>query len=74
MNTSPIQARIPISTAARAVPLPGGRRLRVVPVPAAARARCLAAVSPTGPNDAALVSAPAISRSTERNAIHIADT
>jgi coenzyme F420-0:L-glutamate ligase/coenzyme F420-1:gamma-L-glutamate ligase len=46
--------------AAASVPLPGGRRLRVVPVPAAARARCLAAVSPTGPNDAALVSAPAL--------------
>jgi len=46
--------------AAATVPLPGGRRLRVVPVPAAARARCLAALSPTGPPDAALASAPAL--------------
>jgi coenzyme F420-0:L-glutamate ligase/coenzyme F420-1:gamma-L-glutamate ligase len=46
--------------AAAAVPLPGGRRLRVVPVPAAARARCLAALSPTGPVDTALASAPAL--------------
>jgi coenzyme F420-0:L-glutamate ligase/coenzyme F420-1:gamma-L-glutamate ligase len=46
--------------AAAAVPLPGGRRLRVVPVPAAARARCLAALSPTGPPDTALASAPAL--------------
>jgi len=46
--------------AAATVPLPGGRRLRVVAVPAAARARCLAALSPTGPPDAALASAPAL--------------
>jgi coenzyme F420-0:L-glutamate ligase / coenzyme F420-1:gamma-L-glutamate ligase len=35
--------------AARAVPLPGGRRLEAVPVPAGARAACLAALSPTPP-------------------------
>jgi coenzyme F420-0:L-glutamate ligase / coenzyme F420-1:gamma-L-glutamate ligase len=47
--------------AAATVPLPGGRRLRVVPVPpAAARARCLAALSSTGPPDAALATAPAL--------------
>jgi coenzyme F420-0:L-glutamate ligase / coenzyme F420-1:gamma-L-glutamate ligase len=45
------------AAAARAVPLPGGRRLRVVPVPAGARAACLAALSPTPP---ALAAAPAL--------------
>jgi nitroreductase len=34
--------------------------LRVVPVPAAGRARCLAALSPAGPPDAALASAPVL--------------
>jgi coenzyme F420-0:L-glutamate ligase/coenzyme F420-1:gamma-L-glutamate ligase len=43
--------------AARAVPLPGGRRLRVAPVPDDARAACLAACSPTPP---ALAAAPAL--------------
>jgi dehydro coenzyme F420 reductase / coenzyme F420-0:L-glutamate ligase / coenzyme F420-1:gamma-L-glutamate ligase len=43
--------------AAEAVPLPGGRRLRVVPVPNGARAACLAALSPTPP---ALAGAPAL--------------
>jgi coenzyme F420-0:L-glutamate ligase / coenzyme F420-1:gamma-L-glutamate ligase len=47
------------AAAAAAVPLPGGR-LRVVPVPAGARARCLAALSPAGPPDPALASAPAL--------------
>jgi coenzyme F420-0:L-glutamate ligase/coenzyme F420-1:gamma-L-glutamate ligase len=37
------------AAAARAVPLPGGRRLRVVPVPDDTRAACLAALSPTPP-------------------------
>jgi coenzyme F420-0:L-glutamate ligase/coenzyme F420-1:gamma-L-glutamate ligase len=43
--------------AARAVPLPGGRRLRVLPVPDPARPACLAACSPTPP---ALADAPAL--------------
>jgi coenzyme F420-0:L-glutamate ligase / coenzyme F420-1:gamma-L-glutamate ligase len=43
------------AVAAAAVPLPGGRRLRVLPVPAAARPACLAACSPTPP---ALAGAP----------------
>jgi len=41
------------AAAAGAVPLPGGRRLRVVPVPAAARAACLDACSPAPPGLAA---------------------
>jgi coenzyme F420-0:L-glutamate ligase / coenzyme F420-1:gamma-L-glutamate ligase len=41
--------------AARAVPLPGGRRFEVIAVPAAARPACLAACSPTPP---ALAAAP----------------
>jgi coenzyme F420-0:L-glutamate ligase / coenzyme F420-1:gamma-L-glutamate ligase len=41
--------------AARAVPLPGGRRFEAVAVPAAARPACLAACSPTPPG---LASAP----------------
>ena len=41
--------------AARAVPLPGGRRFQVRPVPDPARAACLAALSPTPP---ALAEAP----------------
>jgi coenzyme F420-0:L-glutamate ligase / coenzyme F420-1:gamma-L-glutamate ligase len=45
------------AAAARAVPLPGGRRLRVAPVPAAARPACLAALSPTPP---AMASAPTL--------------
>jgi coenzyme F420-0:L-glutamate ligase / coenzyme F420-1:gamma-L-glutamate ligase len=45
------------SAAARAVPLPGGRRLEVAAVPAAARAACLAALSPAPP---ALAEAPAL--------------
>jgi coenzyme F420-0:L-glutamate ligase / coenzyme F420-1:gamma-L-glutamate ligase len=43
--------------AARAVPLPGGRRLRVLPVPDPARPACLAACSPTPP---ALAAAPTL--------------
>jgi coenzyme F420-0:L-glutamate ligase / coenzyme F420-1:gamma-L-glutamate ligase len=43
--------------AARAVPLPGGRRLQVAAVPAGARAACLAALSPTPP---VLAAAPAL--------------
>jgi len=43
--------------AARAVPLPGGRRLRVLPVPGPARPACLAACSPTPP---ALAAAPTL--------------
>jgi coenzyme F420-0:L-glutamate ligase/coenzyme F420-1:gamma-L-glutamate ligase len=39
--------------AARAVPLPGGRRFTTVPVPAATRAACLAACSPAPPAPAA---------------------
>jgi coenzyme F420-0:L-glutamate ligase/coenzyme F420-1:gamma-L-glutamate ligase len=45
------------AAAARAVPLPGGRRLRVAPVPAAVRPACLAALSPTPP---AMASAPTL--------------
>jgi coenzyme F420-0:L-glutamate ligase/coenzyme F420-1:gamma-L-glutamate ligase len=43
--------------AARALPLPGGRRLRVLPVPDPARPACLAACSPTPP---ALAAAPTL--------------
>jgi coenzyme F420-0:L-glutamate ligase/coenzyme F420-1:gamma-L-glutamate ligase len=45
------------AAAARAVPLPGGRRFEVVAVPAGARAACLAALSPAPP---ALAGAPAL--------------
>jgi coenzyme F420-0:L-glutamate ligase / coenzyme F420-1:gamma-L-glutamate ligase len=44
--------------AARAVPIPGGRQLRVLPVPAAARTACLAAAS--SPALPALAGAPAL--------------
>jgi len=43
--------------AARAIPLPGGRRLQVLPVPGPGRAACLAALSPTPP---ALAGAPSL--------------
>ena len=43
--------------AARAAPLPGGRRLRVLPVPDPTRPACLAACSPTPP---ALAAAPTL--------------
>jgi coenzyme F420-0:L-glutamate ligase / coenzyme F420-1:gamma-L-glutamate ligase len=48
--------------AARAVPLPGGGRLRVVPVPTEARPACLAALAPPPPPPvrAVLAAAPAL--------------